>query len=177
MRPCDLDTSGRVWLYRPPQHKTQHHGHERVIALGPKAQAIVRNYLTTDLQAFLFSPRKNMEERWAAQRSNRKSKVQPSQVSRQKARPKKRPGDRYDVARYGHFIADAVKRHNEGKPAAQHIPHWHPHQLRHTRALELKREFGLDVARAVLGHKSPVISEHYATLDVAKAAEVMAKMG
>jgi hypothetical protein len=34
---------------------------------------------------------------------------------------------------------------------------------------------GLDVARAVLGHKSPIITEHYATLDVAKAAEVMAK--
>jgi integrase len=73
LRACDLDMTGKVWLYRPPQHKTQHHGHARVIALGPKAQAIVRNYLTTDLQAFLFSPRKNMEERGATQRTSRKS--------------------------------------------------------------------------------------------------------
>src|SRR5258705_443822 len=72
---------------------------------------------------------------------------------------------------------ESVRRFNEGKPEAERIPHWHPHQLRHTRALELKREAGLDVARAVLGHKCPAITEHYATLDIAKAAEVMGKIG
>jgi integrase len=61
--------------------------------------------------------------------------------------------------------------------AWQKAHRWHPHQLRHTRALELKREAGLDVARAVLGHRSPVITEHYATLDTAKAAEVMGRLG
>ena len=61
--------------------------------------------------------------------------------------------------------------------AWQKAHRWHPHQLRHTRAMELKREAGLDVARAVLGHRSPIITEHYATLDVAKAAEVMARIG
>ena len=29
MRGCDLDTTGKVWVYRPQQHKTQHHGHQR----------------------------------------------------------------------------------------------------------------------------------------------------
>jgi hypothetical protein len=61
--------------------------------------------------------------------------------------------------------------------AWQNEHRWHPHQLRHTRALELKREVGLDVARAVLGHRSPIITEHYATLDIARAAEVMSKIG
>lgn len=54
---------------------------------------------------------------------------------------------------------------------------WHPHQLRHTRAMELKRECGLDVARAVLGHRTPAITEHYATLDIARATEAMARLG
>jgi integrase len=54
---------------------------------------------------------------------------------------------------------------------------WHPHRLRHTRARELKREVGLDAARAILGHRSPIVTEHYATLDVGKAVEVMAKLG
>jgi integrase len=49
--------------------------------------------------------------------------------------------------------------------------------LRHLRALELKREAGLDVARAVLGHRSPSITEHYATLDIAKAAACIAMLG
>jgi integrase len=177
MRACDIDMAGPVWLYRPRTHKTEHHGHERIIPVGPKAQEIVKRYLTTYLQAYLFSPRQNMEERARTLRANRKSKVQPSQQDRRKKRPKKRPGDAYLVPAYSQAIAQAIKRHNRDKPEAEHIPHWHPHQLRHLRALELKRELGLDVARAVLGHKSPVIAEHYATLDVARAAEAMAKLG
>ena len=34
-RPIDLDTSGRIWLYAPAEHKTAHHGHRRRIYLGP----------------------------------------------------------------------------------------------------------------------------------------------
>jgi integrase len=177
LRACDIDMTGKVWLYRVREHKTAHHGHDRIVALGPKAQAIVKNYLTADTQAFLFSPRKLMEERAATLRANRKSKVQPSQQDRRTRRPKKRPGNGYTVKTYARGIAEAIKRHNRDKPEAGHVPHWHPHQLRHLRALELKREFGLDVARAVLGHKSPVVAEHYATLDVARAAEAMAKLG
>jgi integrase len=112
-----------------------------------------------DLQAYLFSPRKLMEERAVALRAARKTKVQPSQQCRMKRRPKKAPGERYTPQSYAHAIADAIKRHNREKPEAEHIPHWHPHQLRHQRALELKREAGLDVARAVLGHRSPSIKD------------------
>jgi integrase len=177
MRACDIDMTGPVWLYRPRTHKTEHHGHERVVPIGPKSQEVVKRYLKTSLQAYLFSPRHNMEERAQALRANRKSKVQPSQQDRRKKQPKKKPGEVYSVPAYSHAIAQAIKRHNRRKPEAEHVPHWHPHQLRHLRALELKRAFGLDVARAVLGHKSPVIAEHYATLDVARAVEAMAKLG
>ncbi|HZZ79828.1 MAG TPA: hypothetical protein VFE62_15020, partial [Gemmataceae bacterium] len=31
MRARDLDTSGRVWIYRPENHKTEHHGFKREI--------------------------------------------------------------------------------------------------------------------------------------------------
>ncbi len=177
MRGIDLDTTGNVWLYRPGHHKTEHHGHGRTVPIGPKAQGIIRRCLTTDLQAFLFSPVKCMEERKITLRLARKSKVQPSQFDRSKAKPKRKPGERYTTLSYGRTIAEAIKRHNKGKPEAEQIPHWHPHQLRHTRALELKREFGLDVARAVLGHKSPVIAEHYATLDIAAGVAAMARVG
>jgi integrase len=175
MRACDLDMTGKVWLYRPRAHKTEHHGHDRIVPIGPKGQEIIRRHLSVDLQAFLFSPRKLMEERAVTLRAARKTKVQPSQVCRQKRRPKRKPGERYTPHAYAHAIANAIKRHNKKKPAAEHLPHWH--QLRHQRALELKREAGLDVARAVLGHRSPAVTEHYATLDTAKAAAVMEKLG
>lgn len=67
MRAIDLDTSGKVWLYRPKAHKTAWHGHERVIALGPQAQEVIKPFLTTDLTAFLFPPK-------AARRRNRPGK-------------------------------------------------------------------------------------------------------
>jgi integrase len=54
---------------------------------------------------------------------------------------------------------------------------WHPHQLRHTRATALRRQFGLDAARAVLGHHSPAVTEVYAELDLGQAVEIMAKIG
>jgi integrase len=177
MRACEIDTTGKVWLYRPAQHKTMHHGHGRVVPLGPAAQEIVRRHLVPDMQAVLFSPARCTAERRAALRAARKSRVQPSQVSRAKKRTKRRPGAAYTTASYGRSIAAAIARHNDGKPEADQVPHWHPHQLRHLRASELKREAGLDVARAVLGHRSPVISEHYAGLDVAKAAEIMERIG
>lgn len=161
MRAIDIDMTGKVWLYRPGsdqgqngQHKTAHHGHIRIVPIGPKGQEIIRRYLIPETQAFIFNPARNMEERSIALRLVRKTKVQPSQVNRRRKKPRKKPGQMYARA-----IAEAIKRHNAGKPESEHIPHWHPHQLRHARALELKREAGLDVARAVLGHRSPVMTE------------------
>jgi integrase len=177
MRAADVDVSGAVWLYTPAQHKTAHHGHGRIVPIGPKAQQIVRRYLVADTQANLFSPRAMMVERGLAMRAARKTRVQPSQLDRRKREPKKRPGETYTTLSYARAIAAAIRRHNRKAPEAEQIEHWHPHQLRKLRALELKRAAGLDVARAVLGHKSPTLTEHYATLDVAKGAEIMARIG
>ena len=41
----------------------------------------------------------------------------------------------------------------------------------------LRREFGLDVARAVLGHSSPAVTQIYAEVDMEKAAEAMSRVG
>ena len=57
LRACDLNTSGSVWEYRPSVHKTQHHDRERIVFIGPKAQEVVKPWLTTNLTAYLFSPR------------------------------------------------------------------------------------------------------------------------
>ena len=56
LRPCDIDRSEAVWIYTPASHKTEHHGHSRKIAIGPKAQAVLARYLLRDPQAFCFSP-------------------------------------------------------------------------------------------------------------------------
>jgi integrase len=57
------------------------------------------------------------------------------------------------------------------------VPRWHPHQLRHKAATWLRKEFGLDVARVVLGHRSPTITEQYAEIEFSKAQEIMGRVG
>jgi integrase len=57
------------------------------------------------------------------------------------------------------------------------VPPWHPHQLRHNAATRLRAEFGLDVARTVLGHASQAVTEVYAEADFAKARDAMSRAG
>lgn len=56
VRPCDLDTSGAVWVYSPATHKSEHRGSERRIFVGPKAQAILRPYLEREVTSYCSPP-------------------------------------------------------------------------------------------------------------------------
>ena len=76
---------------------------------------------------------------------------------------------------YYHKNSQPTKQLDRVKRAG--VPHWHPNQLRHTKATEIRRDAGLDAARVVLGHRSPQMTEVYAEIDVNKAAEVMARLG
>ena len=51
------------------------------------------------------------------------------------------------------------------------------HQLRHAKGREIRREFGLDVAQAVLGHKHAKTTEIYSELEQGRAREAAAKLG
>jgi integrase len=75
------------------------------------------------------------------------------------------------------FKARLTEQERTELKAWRNAHQWHPHQLRHTRATELRREYGLDVARTVLGHRSPIVTEIYAEADRMKAAEAMLKLG
>ena len=57
VRPCDVDTSGSVWEYRPATHKTQHRGRERVIFIGPRAQECCDRICCGQRMATVFRPR------------------------------------------------------------------------------------------------------------------------
>jgi integrase len=56
MRGRDLTPGEPTWEYRPACHKNAWRGHRRVIVLGPRAAAIVRDFAREDPAAFLFSP-------------------------------------------------------------------------------------------------------------------------
>jgi integrase len=73
LRPCDVDRSSEVWRYVPESHKCEHHGRERVIFIGPKAQVVLLRYLARDPQATCFRPTDSEAKRRAEQRAHRKT--------------------------------------------------------------------------------------------------------
>jgi integrase len=186
MRGCDLDTSEKVWTYTPESHKTEHHGKTRVIYLGPQAQAIVKPFLQKELSAYLFNPADAEAERNRERRANRKTPMTPSHRRRKpRYKPLRSPQQRYTRDSYRRAIArgcdkafPAPKKLTTEQAKTWRKEHrWHPNQLRHTAATKLRKEFGIEAARVVLGHSSAAVTEVYAELDLMKAADVMGKIG
>ena len=84
--------------------------------------------------------------------------MQPSQVDRSRPNAKRRPGKQYDPRAINH----AIRR---GCIKAK-VPLWHTHQLRHTAALLVMREHGIEAARSVLGHRTLNMTLFYSGVDV-----------
>jgi integrase len=212
LRPLDLDMGNpAVWIYRAGsdqgehgEHKTAHHGHDRLILIGPRAQEVLRPYLGTKLDAYCFCPAEAEAKRHAAQRAARRTPLTPSQTARRpKARRLRAPGNRYDVTSYRNAVyracdrafppeGDLARRADETVKdwmarltaeqkaelkAWRKAHRWHPNRLRHTGATELRRVAGLDVAKTVLGHSKVETTQVYAEKDLAAAMELVAKIG
>src|SRR5262249_36066227 len=136
VRPLDIDTGNPAcWAYRPGsdqgehgRHKTAHHGHERLVLIGPKAQEELRPYLGTKLDAYCFSPAESERRRSTARREARQSPLTPSQRDRRpKARRKRAPRDHYDETSYRNAVYRACDR---AFPLPEHLA---PRQLENGR--------------------------------------------
>jgi integrase len=200
IRGCDIDTTGRVWCYRPHGHKTEHHGHKRDIFIGPKGQELIRPWLRTELEAYLFQPREAETARNDERRNKRVSPMTPSQATkRSKSNRKRAPRHLYTVASYRRAIRRAcevafgmpdslrkVTRDETPVDKAERFRHatawrqehcWHFHQLRHNAATTLRKEFGVELARIILGHTTAFTTEIYGEADREQAMEVIGKVG
>ena len=197
---------GTTWTYRPVRHKTAHHGKGRVVPLGPNARAILSNFLAgrvLEPDAPIFSPRQSREEQFSEMRANRKTRVQPSQVSRRKVKPDRTPTERYCPGAIAHAVATACDRAfpppsplakrqdetidkwktrltNDQKAQLrewrrQH--RWHPYQLRHLFATRVRKEHCLEAAQVLLGHSRADVTQIYAERNEQLAAMVAAKIG
>ncbi|MFG0331689.1 MAG: tyrosine-type recombinase/integrase [Phycisphaerales bacterium] len=191
MRAIDLDTSGPVWVFRPEQHKTAHHGRERVIALGPRAQELITPFLAgRATHAPLFSPAESEAERRAAIHARRTTPLSCGNRpgTNRKSKRSRAPQDRYTTGSYARAIQAAcdaafppegalAKRdgetnrewldrlHREGR--RDELKKWRrdhrfsPNQLRHAAATRIRSEAGLEMARAVLGHSTMSVTEQF----------------
>jgi integrase len=118
MRTIDLDTSGKIWIYRPGsdqgphgRHKTSWRGQQRFVLIGPKGQEVLKPWLRLNITEYLFQPQEAEAARDAERRKNRKTGVQPSQAARRrKHRPKRAPTDRYTIVSYACAVRQACLR-------------------------------------------------------------------
>ena len=175
MRSCDIDLTGQNWIYEPHDHKNRWRGHRRLIPLGPKAQKIVKQFLKLETEAYLFSPADAEAWRSAVRKQNRKSPMTPSQSKRKpKKNPKREKRDRYDTDSYRRAIEYGIKKANK---AGQEVPHWYPLQLRHSRATEVRKQFGLEGAQVSMGHAHAAITEVYAEKNLELAMRIAQQTG
>jgi len=179
LRPCDVDTSGDVWIYRPESHKTEHHGRERVICIGPKGQDVLRPYLLREKESYCFVPAESEKKRLALLHERRRTPLscgnRPGTNRRRK--PKKQPGNRYTTGSYRRAIHRAVDLANRQRNGDGLLPRWSPNRLRHSAATEIRRQFGLEAAQVTLGHATADVSQIYAERDLSLAVEIMRKIG
>jgi len=162
LSPCDIDTSGQTWCYRPASHKTEHHGVERRIFIGPAAQQILQPFLARPSDAYCFCPRE-------ARRPKKSDNGKTRRAGRPAAERSRPIGVRYTRDSYRRAIARAC--------AAADIEVWSPNQLRHLRATEIRSQFGLESSQTILGHLRADTTELYAERDFALAENVMSQLG
>jgi len=164
MRVGNIDRSrdNGLWYYAPESHKTEAYIGKKPIPLGKPEQELIAPYLIGKKSAAaVFSPRTAMKERAIQARSNRKSKLTPSQRERDAKRAEKNAGnvgEFYDRSSYRRAVLYAIAK---GNRHGQKIPHWTPYLLRNSAATAIELEHGLDEAQAQLGHTSANMTKRY----------------
>lgn len=172
LKPDYIDRTGEIWIYRPDKYKGEHlENYERFVPLGPKAQAILGKYLFREPHSFCFTPTQ-------------------AEVERGRERENLRP--RYDKNSYRLAIQRAIQAVNRGirnqcqsefgddwekEYKKRQMPAWTPHQLRHSHGTMIRKEEGIESARAALGHKRLQTTEIYAEQDMQRAIEAARKYG
>lgn len=167
LKAIDIDTAGDVWSAELAEHKTAHHGRTRTIYFGPRAQRILTLFMrpTRPLDTPLFSPRE-------ANAEGKRRHAGGARRPHQKANARKTHrtvGEHYTTASYRRAIHRACKTAG--------VEQWGPHRLRHSAATALRREFGVELARLVLGHAHLNVTEIYAEADREKIVDAIRKIG
>lgn len=129
-----IDRTRHIWVYTPVEHKTEHWGHRRYIAIRPPEQI---NLVKPQRGVYIFMTRS---------------------------------GRPYTRDTYRQNIKRAIRRAGCGE--------WTPHQLRHSAITRWANELGVDAARLLAGHASPVMTMRYidhSAEQVLKAADRLQK--
>lgn len=176
-----------VWVYWPDRHKSDWRDKDLAVMIGPRAQALIAPLLgDRPAEAPLFSPQDAAAWRARERREKRRTPLTPSQLARTKtAAPKRAVGTAYDTRTYRRAIRRAIDRFNAAEAIAaaaegrdpRPLPRWHPYQIRHRRATELRSDKGLEAAQVILGHSKADVTAIYTHRDLTLAARIAFESG
>ena len=152
---------------RPPQHKTTY---EVTIELSPSVLGARVSCcgILLDRRCILFSA-KGFREETIGREGQTITPISCGNRRGTNCNGTSKAGKVYPVRSYSRAVERAAERAG--------VEHWTPQRLRHTKATDIRKDFGLDAAQAVLGHRGAKVTEVYAELDLAKAKEVAQKIG
>lgn len=188
-RPCDIKRAGDVWEYRPQRHKTLYRGIDRVVAIGPQAQAVLLRYLVREAKTYCFRPCDTVADFRAVQHAARKTPLSCGNVpgSNRKRKPKVKPGECFPTRSYHNAVAKACRKAfpvpDDLADDVQAVAEWRrkhrwsPNQLRHSAATDIRRRFGLEAAQVVLGHSRANVTQIYAERDSTLAIRIAKEVG
>ena len=190
IRPRDVDRSDPAcWVYRPGSHKTEHHGRERVIVLGPEGAGGPAPLARPRPGRLLLQPgRGRGRARGGAtalagpSKAGRRPGPSPGGATPRTATGWRSPGPatgRSPTRRSAKVRGEDLTDDRGGAELLEwrKAHRWHPHRLRHTKATEIRRRFDTEAAQVILGHSKPDTTLIYAERDLARAREVMGRVG
>lgn len=154
MRWRDIDTTRTPWIYRVPAEINKNDwrgelGRPRVVCIGPKAREILERHRESEIP---FSPKTAMIEYLTAKRDARKTPLYGEKKNAAVHVPRTL-GERWTTDGYSRTIRAACRRAG--------IAPWAANRLRHAFGTEVRRRYGLEAARAVLGHTGGSVTDIY----------------
>jgi len=189
LTPAMIDRSGDVWTIRLDKHKNAYRGKTRTLYAGPLAQAVLTKYLLRGANDCLFRPCDTQAKQLKGRSESRTTPVKTGNRpgSNRVRKPKRQPGVQYLRHSYARCIERACDKAfpappeinaDKSKLKAWQVDHrWSPNQLRHARATEIRKRFGLESASSVLGHSQLSTTLIYAEQDAERAITVARAIG
>jgi integrase len=137
-------------------HKTAHRGRQRTVFIGPKAQEIILPHILRAGRGRVF-PLSRAGLRTAVERGCRRAFAHP------------------ELAKVP--VVDLTDAQRAELASWNRDHHWHPSQLRHSSATEIRAKFDVDHAKDSLGHSAMNVTGIYAEIDASKARKVARQIG
>ncbi len=147
MRKSAVDREGDVWIFTPPEHKTEHHDHDRRIPIGPRAQAVLLPWWVQCQDDVLFAGRSNQLNRLGIEETGPMS-----------------------TGSYAQAIARTNRLHGLKHWSPNRIRHSAATRFR-------EESGSLDGVQALLGHKNADVTQVYAERNDKAAIALARKSG